>query len=439
MKNVSIPVGVSNFVKIRENGDYYIDKSGLIKELLKSSAKVTWITRPRRFGKTLNMSMLASFFDIRKNSKALFEGLEITENQNLCNDWMNQYPTLFLTFKDVDGLTFESARDMLRAQIAQICNEHEYLLNSKTVSENDKQTFRQLADMVNGRPDDAMLKISLVLLMRMMQAHYGKQVILLLDEYDVPMAKASAHGYYDQMLEIIRAIMSTALKDNSYLQFAVITGCLNLGAEINGIYRSEEYELPAKAVREMVANAVVHRSYLDEACVQVCIFDDRLEVLSPVMLYGGLDIATVKLGKSRCRNEAIAEAFHYMHIIESWGTGIPRLYNRSAEYGLPEPLFEEFGDGIKVTMFRKVSNAPEKVSNAPEKVSNSFERYMQLLKEVQASDKYIKNIEVVYAFYSEDDTPFGQVNIMAWLECSKSKATNIMHLMKMADLIEITK
>ena len=214
---------------------------------------------------------------------------------------------------------------------------------------------------------------------------------------------------------------------------------INLGAEINGIYRSEEYELPAKAVREMVANAVVHRSYLDEACVQVCIFDDRLEVLSPGMLYGGLDIATVKLGKFRCRNEAIAEAFHYMHIIESWGTGIPRLYNRSAEYGLPEPLFEEFGDGIKVTMFRKVSNAPEKVSNAPEKVSNSFERYMQLLKEVQASDKYIKNIEVVYAFYSEDDTPFGQVNIMAWLECSKSKATNIMHLMKMADLIEKVK
>lgn len=145
MKNVSIPIGFSNFTRIRENGDYYIDKSGLIKELLKSSAKVTWITRLCRFGKTLNMNMLASFFDIRKNSSALFNGLEITENQSLCNDWMNQYPTLFLTFKDVDGLTFESAKDMLRAQIAQICNEHDYLLNSKAVSENDKQTFRQLA------------------------------------------------------------------------------------------------------------------------------------------------------------------------------------------------------------------------------------------------------------------------------------------------------
>ena len=231
MKNISIPVGVSDFAKIREDGYYYIDKSGLITNILNAGAEVTLITRPRRFGKTLNMRMLASFFDIRKNSSALFEGLEIAENQSLCSAWMNQCPTLFLTFKDVDGLTFESAKDMLRAQIAQICNEHDYLLDSKAVSENDKQTFRQLADVVNGRPDDTMLKTSLVLLMRMMQAHYGKSVILLLDEYDVPMAKASAHGYYDQMLEIIRAIMSTALKDNSYLQFAVITGCLKISKE----------------------------------------------------------------------------------------------------------------------------------------------------------------------------------------------------------------
>ena len=231
MKNISLPVGVSDFAKIREDGYYYIDKSGLITNILNAGAEVTLITRPRRFGKTLNMRMLASFFDIRKNSSALFEGLEIAENQSLCSAWMNQCPTLFLTFKDVDGLTFESAKDMLRAQIAQICNEHDSLLDSQAVSENDKQTFRQLADVVNGRPDDTMLKTSLVLLMRMMQAHYGKSVILLLDEYDVPMAKASAHGYYDQMLEIIRAIMSTALKDNSYLQFAVITGCLKISKE----------------------------------------------------------------------------------------------------------------------------------------------------------------------------------------------------------------
>ena len=148
MKNVRIPVGVSNFAEIRRNGYYYIDKSGLINQILGSAgAKVTLIIRPRRFGKTVNMSMLASFFDIRKNSSALFEGLEIAENQSLCSAWMNQCPTLFLTFKDVDGLTFESAKDMLRAQIAQICNEHAYLLDSKAVSENDAGSLWKICNL----------------------------------------------------------------------------------------------------------------------------------------------------------------------------------------------------------------------------------------------------------------------------------------------------
>lgn len=231
---------------------------------------------------------------------------------------------------------------------------------------------------------------------------------------------------------------------------------INLGAEIDGVYRSEEYELPTRAVREMVANAVVHRSYLDEACVQVCIFDDRIEVVSPGMLYGGLDIETAKMGKSRCRNEAIAEAFHYMHIIESWGTGIPRLYSRCAEYGLPEPLFEEFGDGIKVTMFRKVSNTQEKVSNAVEnmsndllkvsdapekaisdaqKVSNTFEKYMPLLREAELTGRFIKNIQQVFDTCGTG-TPFGQANVQERLNCSKSKATNIMNAMKAAKVIK---
>lgn len=155
-------------------------------------------------------------------------------------------------------------------------------------------------------------------------------------------------------------------------------------------------------------------------------------------------------------NEAVAEAFHYMHIIESWGTGIPRLYNRSAEYGLPEPLFEEFGDGIKVTMFRKVSNATEKVSsvvgnisNALEKVgnttekvindeqkeSNTFDKYMPLFKEAEITEKFIKNIEQVFASCNIG-VPFGQANVQEWLGCSKSKATNIMNAMKAAKVIK---
>lgn len=131
---------------------------------------------------------------------------------------------------------------------------------------------------------------------------------------------------------------------------------INMGANIEGLFRTDIYELPITAIREMIANAVLHRSYLDRSCVQVCIFDDRIEVLSPGMLYGGLDIITAKHGKSTCRNEAIAEAFHYMKIVEAWGTGIPRIISRCKEYGLQEPIFEELGDGFLVTMFRKPTN-----------------------------------------------------------------------------------
>lgn len=180
----------------------------------------------------------------------------------------------------------------------------------------------------------------------------------------------------------------------------------------------------------MIANAVLHRSYLDRSCIQVCIYDDRIEVLSPGMLYGGLDIITAKHGKSTCRNEAIAEAFHYMKIVEAWGTGIPRIISRCKEYGLLEPVFEELGDGFKVTLFRKISNEAEKISNArekvsntrkkisnnqveisnaQEKVSNTFDGYISLLKEVETTDIFINNIRMVYE-HCNANTPFGQAN-----------------------------
>lgn len=232
MAALNIPIGISDFKKIRENGYYFIDKSGMIEELLKNATpEVTLITRPRRFGKTLGMSMLASFFDIRKDSRRLFQGLRISENEELCAAWMNQYPTLFLTFKDVDGNEFATAKDMLRDQIAGLFQEHSYLADSDKVSEYDKKRFFTLLDVVDDRANDMLLKTSIALLMRMMQAYYGKPVILLLDEYDVPLAKASSHGYYDKMLEIMRMMMSTALKDNRNLKFAIITGCLKISKE----------------------------------------------------------------------------------------------------------------------------------------------------------------------------------------------------------------
>ena len=232
MNDLKIPVGISDFAKIRKYDYYYVDKTGLITDLLeKETAEVTLITRPRRFGKTMGMSMLANFFDIRKDSQAMFEGLEISKNTALCSEWMNQWPVLFLTFKDVDGLTFASAKEMLLNRIAAIYNDHSYLLEGTRVQENDRKVFERLADEVSGNPTDAMLKTSIVLLMRLMRNHYGKPVILLIDEYDVPIAKASAKGYYPEMLEVIKGLMSTALKDNDALRFAVITGCLRIAKE----------------------------------------------------------------------------------------------------------------------------------------------------------------------------------------------------------------
>lgn len=159
---------------------------------------------------------------------------------------------------------------------------------------------------------------------------------------------------------------------------------INLGASINGIYRSDEYELPVSAIREMIANAVLHRSYIDDSCIQVCVFDDRIEVLSPGMLYGGLDFETAKTGKSKCRNAAIAEAFKYMKIVEAWGTGLPKIVQKCNEYNLPEPTFEEAGDGIRVTMYRN-SNTEEESKSTIELKSERLEAKNERLQQVNQS------------------------------------------------------
>lgn len=227
MKALNIPVGISNFEKIRNNGFYYVDKTGLIEELLKTEAEVTLITRPRRFGKTLGMSMLESFFDIRKNSRKLFEGLEIARQSELCSKWMNQWPTVSVSFRQVDGLNFTSAYDMLTMVFADLYNKHLYLLEDSHVTEFQKKTFTNIA---HGCGSEKEVKSSLVLLTTMMQQHYGKAVVLLIDEYDVPVAKANAHGYYNEMLDVMKGLLQ-ALKDNQALCFAVVTGCLKIAKE----------------------------------------------------------------------------------------------------------------------------------------------------------------------------------------------------------------
>ena len=229
MKNLNIPVGISDFERIRELDYYYVDKTGLIKTLLRGEMdQVTLITRPRRFGKTMAMSMLNSFLDIRKDSRELFEGLEISKETAICERWMNQYPTLFLSFKDVDGSIFENAFNFLKYIVAEVCKQHMYLLDSDDVDKEDKLVYEKLKS-----GDASLIEIQSCILRitNMLEGYYKKPIILLIDEYDVPIAKASSNGYYKEMLEIMKGMLSTALKDNSSLKFAVITGCLKIAKE----------------------------------------------------------------------------------------------------------------------------------------------------------------------------------------------------------------
>lgn len=229
MKEINIPVGISDFKEIRKNGYYYVDKTFLIKELLKTTAtKVTLITRPRRFGKTMAMSMLATYFDIRENSQDLFDGLEISKEIDLCKEWMNQWPVVFLSLKDIDGLNFEDAYERLVVQISNLYKNYTYLLEYDKIDPDDRQIF---LDLKAGKAEKAQVFQALRTLMRMLQIYHQKKVILLLDEYDVPIAKASSNGYYNQMLDVMKGIMSTALKDNTSLQFSVVTGCLRIAKE----------------------------------------------------------------------------------------------------------------------------------------------------------------------------------------------------------------
>ena len=230
---IKVGVGGEFFDRLREAGCYYVDKTELIYDLVQSESAVTLFTRPRRFGKTLTMTMIESFFDINRDSRSVFSELNIMKHADFCKEWMNQYPVLFVTLKDAEGLTFQSAYGMLKSIIANVCKKHAYLADSPKVDTDDRDAFLRLKA---NKADDEQIKSSLLMLLRMMHAHYGKPVILLIDEYDVPLAKAneekaSGERYYPQMLEVIRSIMSTALKSNDYLKFAVVTGCLRIAKE----------------------------------------------------------------------------------------------------------------------------------------------------------------------------------------------------------------
>lgn len=227
MKYKPLPVGKERFSDIRESGDYYVDKTGFLSVLLHMSFEVFLITRPRRFGKTLTMSMLEDFLDITRQSGERFAGLRISEDAKLCAEWMNQWPVVFISLKGVEGLDFEGAYGMLEVLIANTCKKYAFLEKSDSVDAQDQQLFQELKAQ---RADSRNLKNCLILLTRMMHAHFGKPCILLVDEYDVPLAKAHENGYYREMLDVLRA-MFAAFKTNEYLKFAVVTGCLKIAKE----------------------------------------------------------------------------------------------------------------------------------------------------------------------------------------------------------------
>ena len=237
MEKVKLPLGMSGFEKIRNDGRLFIDKTPLIEEIIAKGYEVFLFTRPRRFGKSLTISMLSSFFDISKDSRKLFDGLKISEDKELCESWMNKYPTIFFSFKDVGGNNFDIAFEKLRKELKTLFHQFDFILESPSVREEDKNDFRKI-NRGSGEIIDVMY--SLKLLTRMLSEHYGEKVILLIDEYDVPIAKASSGGYYAEMIDVMRGIMG-ALKDNDYLKFSVITGCLRIAKEsiftgLNNVY-----------------------------------------------------------------------------------------------------------------------------------------------------------------------------------------------------------
>lgn len=227
MDRKKLPIGYDSFEEIRKGDFYYIDKTLLIKDLLSKAGKVNLFTRPRRFGKTLNMSMLKSFFEIGSD-KSLFDGLAISGEKQLCEEYQAKHPVVFLSLKGVEGLKYEDAIQWLAYLVSNECIRLAFLAESSHVDEADKRRFQRLKEQKSEEKD---LQASLVTLMRMLRAHYGEQVILLIDEYDVPLDKAHTNGYYDQMVAFLRGFFGEAFKTNPDLYFAVVTGCLRISKE----------------------------------------------------------------------------------------------------------------------------------------------------------------------------------------------------------------
>ena len=230
---VKLPMGIENFREMRTGGFYYIDKTGLIKTLLDNSGKVNLFTRPRRFGKTLNMSMLRYFFETGSDT-TIFDGLEISKEEKLCREYMGKFPVISITLKGATGINYEEAKGMLRCIIGNEAMRFQFLLQSPRLTEIERRRYEALISIDKRGTytmSDELLKISLQTLSQLLQKHYGQDVIMLIDEYDVPLDYAYRSGYYDAMVELIKVLFGNAFKTNDNLKFAVLTGCLRISKE----------------------------------------------------------------------------------------------------------------------------------------------------------------------------------------------------------------
>lgn len=263
-----LPVGLENFQEIEKSGFYYVDKTKLIEQLFENWSKVNLFTRPRRFGKTLNMSMLKSFFEIGAD-RTLFDGLYISRNQKLCEEYMGKYPVIFLSLKGIDGLSFEAAKYRLTELIGVEAERFAFLADSEKLTENERSKYRAIIHLVNGKysMDEDMLVSSLQTLSQLLCRHYGQKAMILIDEYDVPLDKAFQHGYYKEMVSLIRGLFGQALKTNDDLQFAVLTGCLRVSKEsiftglnnfkvyaADDVRYDEEFGFTNEGVKKLLAN-----------------------------------------------------------------------------------------------------------------------------------------------------------------------------------------
>ena len=224
---LSLPIGIEDFKEVRKDGYYYVDKTALIEQVLEKRSKVTLFTRPRRFGKSLNMSMLKNFFEIGTDA-ALFEELHISKNTQMCEKYMGKYPVIAVSLKGVDAATYEEAFDQLVDIMNNSAAEFSFLQNSDSLTDYEKERFIKLLD---DQMNQKIMGSSMLWLTKLLEKHYNKKVVVLIDEYDVPLAKAHENGYYDKMVRLIRNMFGNVLKTNNSLAFAVLTGCLRIAKE----------------------------------------------------------------------------------------------------------------------------------------------------------------------------------------------------------------